>query len=95
MVIDCSPVNSTGQTLMQVDSQYALKGQLSDSQIETAKIAAYVMLSSIGIFMTGLIIKILWGKFFDYGSSSGGVSASSLGAPLHSLGGAKKKRNKK
>ena len=45
--------------------------------------------------MTGLIIKILWGKFFDYGSSSGGVSASSLGAPLHSLGGAKKKRNKK
>ena len=96
VVIDCAPVNSTGQTLMQVDSQYALKGQLSDSQIDAAKIAAYVMLSSVGIFMTGLLIKMLWGKIFDYGSSSkGGVSASSLGASLPSSGGAKKKKYKK
>jgi hypothetical protein len=43
--------------------------------------------------MTGLLIKMLWGKIFDYGSSSGGVSASSLGESLK--GGAKKKKYKK
>lgn len=103
VVIDCSPVNSTGQSLMKIDSQYALKGELSDSQIDAAKIAAYVMLSAVGIFMAGLLVKGLWGKLFDYGSKKGGTESGPASTepqpPPSSLaasgGGILRKKNKR